>query len=318
MALPKQVQAELEAAERIQQELAQGQAPDPGETPEPEPAPQPEPAVAAAPVAVPPTEPVEVWEQRYKSLKGRYDAEVPRLHQAVKERDVQLTVIQRDLEQLKARPVERPKADPLVTAQDDEKFGSDLIELMRRVVREGLAPVMQRFEAVENAVKATVPQIQREVKQTAEEVAQSRNDRFWSELSTAVPDYEEVNVSPAWLAWLEEYDPIAGAKRQTALDVASNALDYQRVIAMFKLFKAQSAAPAAPQQRPRQNAELARQVAPAKSAKSAVPPQGERTFTGAQYAYWNDPRRFHDTPKDKLAEMQAMLEVALAEGRITF
>jgi hypothetical protein len=317
VALPKQVQAQVEAAEAIEQQLA-GQAAPPAETEPPAPEPQAEPPVAAAPVAAPPTDGVEVWQQRFRSLQGRFDAEVPRLHQEVKERNAQLFAMQQEIEKLKAAPKPEPKAETLVTSQDDEKFGGDLIELMRRVVREGLTPALQRLELMEKAVTAAVPQIQREIKQTTQQVAQTQERQFWSELATAVPDYEAVNASPEWLAWLDVYDPVAGAKRQAALDVASNALDYQRVIALFKLFKAQGA-PAVPQPQPnRQNPELARQVAPAKSSKTGAVPQGEKTFTEAQYVYWNDPRRLHDTPKEKLAATLVELEIALAEGRIKF
>lgn len=315
--LPKQVQAQVDEAERIQQQLA-GAAPDSGETPEdlsdPDVDQPAEPAVSAAP-GVPSASAGDDWQKRYATLQGKFNAEVPKLHQAIRDRDAQINAFGQELVQLKAK-VSEPKAkvDPLVTNQDDEKFGSDLIDLIRRAAREEGAAVVQRLDGLEGSMKSVLPEIRR-VGVVANEVAQTRADRYWSEVDAAVPDWKEINANPKWLAWLGEYDPVAGRTRQAALDEASQNLEHQRVIAMFRLFEG----PAPTTQRMTQaRTELARQVAPSRSSKTTVQPQSEKVFTGMDYEYWCDPRRVHDTSAEQRAQMMAELERAIAEGRVRF
>lgn len=316
MAIPKQIQQQLEEAERIEQQLAAG-APANEDTPaDPPPAEPPaEPPVAAAPEPTPPAEPVDEWRQRYDTLRGKYDAETGRLHETLRQTTAQLTALQQQVTQLTQRPPEPPKApeQPLVTGQDDEKFGSDLIDVMRRAAQEQLRPLMQRLESLESLAKSIGAKASR-VEQVEQEVVQSRQERFYSELTSAVPNWEEVNKDQRWLQWLAEKDPILGKTRQAALDEASSVLDHPRVAAMFKLFISQVMPPTPPTQQAK--TELARQVAPAKSSKTTVQPQGAKVYTGRDYHHWLDPRRVHDTDNAKLQAMIAELERAYVENRI--
>ncbi len=116
MALPRQVEAQLRELEALEKQLAEGQNPAPAE-PEPTPAeppqdPQPAPTETKPVEPTPtPTEPVvaeEKWEQKYKTLKGMYDAEVPRLHSQVKELTQRMDALQ------KAAEAPKPEAKPAV------------------------------------------------------------------------------------------------------------------------------------------------------------------------------------------------------------
>jgi uncharacterized protein involved in exopolysaccharide biosynthesis len=97
MALPKQVQAQLDEVEALEKTLsARKKDPEKAEKPEkgtekPETEgekPKEDAEKAAKPREVKPAEPKpevvpEDFEQRYRTLRGKYDAEVPRLHQEV-------------------------------------------------------------------------------------------------------------------------------------------------------------------------------------------------------------------------------------------
>ena len=318
MALPKQVQLELEEAERIQQQLTQGTPPanEPQDTP-PEPGPEDpppnEPPVSAAPEPTPPQPADDGWKQRYETLRGKYDAEVGRLNEANRTMTAQMQALQQQMAQLTQRPPEPQKApDPLVTSQDEEKFGPDLVDFARRVVREEVRSLGQRLDQLE-ALAKTISSKASRVDQVEQEVAQTRQNTFWKELTAEVPKWEEINQDQRWLKWLTEYDPIAGRIRQEALVEAQRQLDHQRVVAMFKAFLSQFPPPAQPHQG---QAELARQVAPAKSSKTTVQPQAPKMMTGRDYNYWLDPRRVHDTDNATLQQKIAEVERAFAENRI--
>ncbi len=144
MALPKQVEAQLRELEQIEKQIAESQNPAPAD-PEPqskdnppaEPSTPEPPAQQQVPVESKPepTEPAiaeETWQSRYIALKGKYDAEVPRLHADVRELKAQVDALRKASE---TKPVETKKptvAEKLVTDADVEAFGSDLIEVQRK------------------------------------------------------------------------------------------------------------------------------------------------------------------------------------------
>lgn len=313
-ALPKQIQNELEEAERIRKQMEQ--------PPEPpvEPTVDTPPAEPTEPVAVtPPAEPVEppkdaaYWEHRFKTVDGMAKAERARFEEQLRSQTEQLRLFQTQLDSMRQQPPTPPQPEqPLVSDKDEDKFGADLLDVARRVSREELRPLMKRLDAIEAAIKNVAPKVER-VAKVEQEVAQNREDRFWTELEAAVPDYQTINADKTWLAWLTEYDAIAGRTRQASLREAQETLDHRRVIALFKLFKGTQAP--APQQKA-QKSELARQVAPAKNSTVTAPPQQAKTYTGQDYAYWLDPRRYNDKPLDQITAMKAELEKAFTENRI--
>jgi len=122
MALPRQVEAQLKELEEIEKQLAAQQ--NPQATPE-EPAPQPaepaEPTQNIEPVApqpevkpekpVEPEVPEETWQQKYKTLKGMYDAEVPRLHSDIRDLKSQMDKLQKAAEAPETRGKTRRSTD---------------------------------------------------------------------------------------------------------------------------------------------------------------------------------------------------------------
>lgn len=311
--LPKQIQDELAEAEAIQQAMAV-QAEPPKEEVQTEPAPV---VAAAEPVreqaASEPTQPSEddtKWKQRFDTLQGKYSAEVPRLYDALKQRDVQLQQLAQEIERLKTAVVPPTKEEVSeVTDQDADAFGSDLIDLVRRAAREELR----------KSVPDAITRVERElapIKQTVVELSKtqavSAQDKFYAELEKKVPDWEKVNEQQGWLEWLAQYDPLSGRTRQQGLDEAAAHLDVERTVAFFSTWK--SLQPATPVDQSQQ--ELARQVAPRKS-QAASAPVGEKIWTRAEYEAAYDRRNYAGKP-DAYAKAMAEADRAVAEGRINW
>lgn len=318
--LPRQVQAQLEEAERIQKAITEPPAPaEPA--PEPEAVAEPQPADPPEPVPQPaPAVPVETqqdaayWQHKFKTLEGIHRSTAEHL-KAQGEHMRMMTAQLEAMRQQTPQPATTPE-QPLVTTQDDEKFGSDLVDLARRVTRQETKAIDKRLQTIEDLIRKFTPQVER-VGRVEQQVAQTREDRFWGELTAAVPDWETVNQNPAWIAWLGEYDPVAGATRQDSLNAAQAALDHRRAAGLFKLFKTTQPAPQPARPNPAK-AELARQVAPSRTSTVTVQPQGEKRYTGQDYTYWFDPRRTADRPAQEVATMKAELDRAHAEGRINW
>ncbi|NBS69797.1 hypothetical protein EBT31_12930, partial [bacterium] len=136
MALPRAVQQQVDDADALVAQMNGNQPvnPDTGEPiiAEPQPAPEPQPQPISQEPEPKPAVPEETWEQRYHSLKGKFDAEVPRLYAQVREMNDQIKQLVAENAIAKAQmpqPTPAP-AKTLITEQDKEAFGSDLIDLI--------------------------------------------------------------------------------------------------------------------------------------------------------------------------------------------
>jgi len=297
MALPKQVEAQLRELEQIEKQIAESQNPAPAD-PEPqskdnppaEPSTPEPPAQQQVPVESKPepTEPAiaeETWQSRYIALKGKYDAEVPRLHADVREFKAQLEKLQKAVE---TKPVETKKpavAEKLVTDADVQAFGEDLIEVQRKVARE---------------VAGT----------------QVSEASFEQRLYRMVPNFEAINADPKWIAWLNEVDPLLRAPRSTVAQQAFNRGDAEGVAHYVTMFQ-QSIAPV--ESKTDKTDELERQIQPNRGATSApsASPKG-KVYSNADIEKMF--RRATDLGTkgqiDAAKKLEAEIDAAYMEGRV--
>jgi hypothetical protein len=322
MALPKQVEAQLKALEELEKQLTQGNEPKPAEPAEPSEDPKPadppadpkpadpEPKPAdPKPAPVDPEVPEEKWEQKYKTLKGMYDAEVPRLHADVRELKSQVESLRKAAE---TKPVEVKPTTPekLVTDADVEAFGSDLIEVQRKVARE----VAAEFRSELDAMKAENQKLRDQLTATGTQVSEAT---FEQRLHRLVPDFQDVNVNPQWIEWLNEVDPLLRAPRKSVAQDAFNRGDAEAVAHYIGMFK-QSITPVKPTKDVTE--ELERQVQPNRTASSNAPvSQKGKTYTTAdidkmfkQVAELGNRGKVEEAKK-----LEAEIDAAYMEGRVT-
>lgn len=314
--LPKAIREEAERADQIERELAAmvndqitdavTQTP-PIDVPpidlSAESPPSDTPSEETPPVDEPPPEDPnsETWQSRYNALQGKYNAEVPRLHQQLRE-------LTQYVQQVEAK-VNTP-SDPIVpTDRLNEKdreaaelFGEDLVNYIR-----------ERSQAEAERRIAELKQSQQHVEQR---IAQSEHERFFAQVEAAVPNWRDIDKDPAWLGWLEEYDPMLGAPRQAAVNEAVKARDSARAIHLFNAFlgtrrPASASAPAQPSRA------LQEQVTPrpAGNASVASAPQ-VRIYTQADIAKLLDPRHFNRLPREQQIALERDIDLAYEEGRI--
>lgn len=315
MSLPKQVQAELEAAERIEQELqnaANPQAEPVAEEPESEPVVEPEPVLEQEPEPQP--EPTkhsddETWERRYKTLQGMFNAETARNKAEVADLKSQLKQVLSEIKESKAAPAEPQRS--LVTDKDVEDFGGDLVDLIGRKAADVVNAEMSRLKA-ENA------QLREEMGSVTEQQGEARRDVYFSNLERLVPDYKELNVDTDFLEWLAEVDTMSGQPRQNFLNNAFESYDVDRTAVLFNSFKELIAAPAKPKVVPK---ELQRQVAPGTSKASSVATTNanERVWKMSEIdRFYKDVARGNYKGNDaEQARIEAEIDQAVLEGRLS-
>lgn len=323
MSLPKNVQRQLDAAEALQQQATQAPsvevvtdpsqllAPAPAEpapaaqtaAPAPEPAPAPQPAPQPAPG--------ENWEARYRSMKGRYDAEVPELQ--AREKTLSSQVL-RLTEQVQALAKAATKPEPAaVDPRDAQQFGEDMVEMVQRNARQIHDALRNEFGQLTGQFDARIKALEDRVVGVAKRTEQTLEDTFYATLDSQVPDWKDVNASQAWLKWLGETDPVYGLPRQAALDVAFQRQDSTRVVNIFKEFKATLKGRVPPS--------LESQVAPA-SGGSAAPstaspapkPMLSQKFLTTFYADVAKGR--YDGREEERQRIENEINLAAREGRI--
>jgi hypothetical protein len=220
--------------------------------------------------------------QKYRTLQGMYNAEVPRLHSQNKEMQQRVQQMEQLLASLSAQksaseqPVVR---ETLVTQQDQEEYGES-IDIMRKVSREELIPVAQRLGKIEQMLQQMQTSVVPQVQAVAKQQAVSAEQQFWSELTAYVPNWRDVNDNQDFQSWLLDIDPLTGIARQTYLDDAQRSLDAGRVANFFRTWLEMTGQAAVAQSTGRVSvsSELEKQVSPGRS-RSAAAPQSSKSKT---------------------------------------
>jgi len=324
-ALPPQVRAAAEEADRIQAQLYP-----PAEAPPTPPTAQQEvpQAPATPPAATGTTEPPRPadeasWEHRYRTLQGMMTAQKQRHEDERKGMEQQLRdALARisSLETATRKPETQTPAQPAVTDKDTEAFGPELIDLAKRIAQDTVQHSMAKVETALAAKDAEIAKLREQLGGVSEQTKVVSQHTYLGELTKLVPDWEAVNTSQSWLEWLGQTDPLSGQPRQTYLDDAFVRHDVARTAQIFNAFKA--AKGSQPPQPTAASSELQRQVQPTSSQAASVTPSASdaasRIWTAAEIGehYNARTRGAYRGREAEAARIEAEIDAALATGRV--
>jgi hypothetical protein len=264
------------------------------------------------------------WRHRFLSMKGRFDAVTRQQgadRQQMQELADELTRTQTLLQPGTSRQAQSKPADhkKLITEQDRETYGDDLIDVARRVAMETVGPEIESLRAENQNLKKQVTSTgQRELRDA---------------LTHAVPDWSAINKSPQFLNWLALRNIYTGQVRREMLNAAYAAADAPRVIALFRDFVTEVRATGQTVQTsqgeqqedkpaPRTAAmDLSTLAAPGKAKPASgdtAMPADKPVITRAQIKkFFDDKRRgFYAGREAQAAQFEAELTTAQAEGRV--
>jgi hypothetical protein len=174
------------------------------------------------------------WEQRYNSMKGRYDKEVPRLNARINDLEAAIA-------ELRQRPIQTPASTTdfsqtkLITPEEETEFGPDFLKVVGKKAKEELLP-----EFV--SLKSQVDQLQASLGNVAEQNQMSAREKTFAYMDEHLPSWRDMNDDPRLIAWLQLPDPYSGAKRQDLLNQAFERNNGPRVAAFFSGFLSEEAA----------------------------------------------------------------------------
>ena len=325
MGLPKQVQAQIAEVEELEKQLIAQQNPtlvadsDDGDTLDTEAevanetgAPNPPDEVNPADTSLSGEE-EETFKHKYNTLLGKYDAEVPRLHQQVRDLNDGTKQLQVELEALKVKPTTPKEKVSYVTDADREEFGEELIDVQRRVAQEVSQEYAGRIEQQDEVIS----ELKTQLAKTGNDVGEMS---FTQRLHTVVPDFADVDNDERWVAWLNEHDPMLRGPRRDQAAAAFQAGDVDAVLHYVNLWKSSISQPETATRDQRQ-VELEKQVAPNRSANSVRTQgvgQSSKIYSSREVdSAWTKVRTLNTKGSYADAEkLEAELTAAYMQGRV--
>lgn len=298
MSFSRKVREQEESVEALEKALYGAKPAEGSDTPVTEPQ-----ATDASANVAPPAEPKvetpaapavseETWEQRYKVLQGKYNAEVPKLQGDLRA----LTEKVKTLET--AAPPEK-----LVKPEEVDHYGSEFIDMVQRAAEERIAPERAEF-------KRQIDELNARLNGVADTQAKQTQADFFGALTVAAPDWEAVDSDDGWKQWLAQYDPEARRIRQQLLDDALVAQDAPYVASMISKWKAQRQARAKPS--------LESLAAPTTQRAAPAPDAPKKVWAKSEIdAFYREAAkpRGGKYSEEEIARIEQDIESAVREGR---
>jgi hypothetical protein len=280
------------------------------------------------------------WEARFKTLKGRFDAETRRSRETIGQFEERMRGMAQEMAKLQRPQLPgEQEMPPLITDKDKADYGEDLIDVIKRAALEAVMPQLK-------PLAQTVGQVQARVDTTATETERQFLHRMHSSMDASVPGWAELNRDPNFIAWTKQADVYSGQNRQELLQKAWYQGDSARVAAFFRGYLAEEAAidpaaaearqralagheghaapPGAPpangQQQPQPRVTLEQLAAPGRARAGATAPAGKPVWTAAGISqFYQDVAngKFRGREAERAAT-EADLMAAQREGRIQY
>ncbi len=242
--------------------------------------------------------------QRYASLQGKYNAEVPRLHSEKRDLEYRLQQMLEENSALRDEIAAREANTAYLTEEDSQTYGPEMLDFVQRVAKQEAAKYAQDAAML----KSEVNRLNQMVEASANNTQELRIQAFYDELTQLLPDWETQNSDPAFNDWLTQADPLTGAVRKEILTVAFEALDANRVAAMFMQFRQGVAGNAGTNP-------LAKQVTPARTRRG-VEPTPSRHWTQKSIAAFYDKWMRKQIPDEEAVKIEREIQDAVATGKV--
>lgn len=162
----------------------------------------------------------EQWNHYAQSMEGRLRKSTELLSSMQEQVATLGDEVQRSQRVLQQpRQPDKPPA-PLLTAQDEETFGRDMIDFARRAALDAVQPVVTDLRKQNQA-------LQQRLQKTAASGIEGQ-------LDASVPNWRDINYSSSFKAWLRLRDVYSRRVRQDLLNDAYAAGDAASVAAFFR------------------------------------------------------------------------------------
>ncbi len=239
--VPPAVRAAAARSEALMKQLHETASPNPETAPTDAPVGD----ITSAPVTAPPAAPVveqpaspplpEDVQQRIRSAEGRARAEAAARKAAEDTAaNLRMTIAAMHAQPQRADPAVELSFDNLVTPQEREAYGDEMLDVIAKRAREVFG---KEVETLKHKVGSITGQLQN----FGEQFQLSARDQMFAELDREIPEWRSLNRDQNFIQWLGLTDPLSGAIRNVLLNAAVMANDKSRVAAFFRSFVSEGA-----------------------------------------------------------------------------
>ena len=161
----------------------------------------------------------ERLKQAHAVLQGKYNAEVPRLYQTIKDLEAKIADA---IKPAQAPAESTPKNLDTVISKLKEDYGEDFASNVEALIEARLSKAMQGIKSEVDSVKSSV--------------VKTREEKFLAELAAEVPNWRDIYSDPEFSDFLDREDSFSGATlRDLAVD-ADKRKDAKRLAKFYKAF----------------------------------------------------------------------------------
>lgn len=279
---------------------------------------------------VPPVAPHtdDTFQHKYKVLTGKYNAETRELRRVSQEKDAQIAALQQQMAQApdahRRVQTQQPATQPVAFDLDSEMAQISDAELQQMIKPKDLEDfgddywrqiiAVQRLNqpAASSVPQAEpIPSVLDQRFEDLEKRQQQQQDReFFADLSSIVPAWEQMEMTPEFVQWKGQKEPMSGRTFGELIEESYHAYDPLRAATLFETYSQHL--PSTPPSTPG----LESQVVP---ETGGTPSPGEFSKPTMPLDQWQ--REMQELTKgvmtpERAREKQAELAVMMREGRV--
>lgn len=165
----------------------------------------------------------EEFQHKYEVLQGKYNAEVPRLHQDIGALRAQVDAIAAGRKDVGATAA-ADDAEDIQVSKLEEEYGEEFVADINKMITGALGPILDPLK--------------NQVSSVASVTAASAQDKYFGNLDALVPDWKTIKDQPGFGDYLNQADPFTGMPRLRLAQAAEASLDPHRVAAFYNAYKA--------------------------------------------------------------------------------
>jgi hypothetical protein len=248
------------------------------------------------------------FKERYLSLKGKYDAEVPRLHSELKE--FKQNVFDK-LNTITTQPKQEETQAPVVSdrlSKFREDYGDDFVETIRELLKTEINPLL----------KESLAPVQQHVSSVEDTQIKAAQQNFMGYLDNQVKgDWKQLwsGNDPKFLEFLSQPDPSGLYTYGELVQAYNDKWDADKLTKVFNTYFDANAPPVKVEQKPNPAKEA--MVAPSRNTPHTTPASTDKRIwtKDAIEEFQREDRRGKFSSEDSMAMWNDLLAAA-SDGRI--
>lgn len=231
--IPEAVRRQSRRSDAIARQIGAANVPaEPDKQPDAEPPKVVEP-VGQEPAKQPDPAPVD-WEQRYKTLQGKYDTEVPTLQSNVQGLRQVLAMMEQNKPVAKEPVQEAPKPTTVeISDEDVREYGPELIARARQWARAEIEPELNHVRSEMATIRDKFSTVEEKQAAAQERSGRSASMSYLDSDAEVGKIWRQVNADHKFIKWLNQPDEFSGQPRLPVLQAVFGQGDGPRSKAIF-------------------------------------------------------------------------------------